>query len=141
MEKETKLTEAVIDTTLLEGNWYKYPNYINTELKIRHCGIFSMNKLPSEKAEENIQNVLGTFIYAVVDWRGFKSKDGKVFECNDDNKKILAELDENMILFVLQKVKEIRENAIVTEKETKNLSTSQTGETQNTEQKPVVRNV
>lgn len=113
------------NTKLFKGIWVSCPDQESIQIKIRPFSIFSSTKNP---ADENfdLKEVWNQFNYCVTAWKGFQDENGDM-ECNEANKKIVFEFDQELALFVLKEASDLREK-VCGAQELKNSETSQPGD-------------
>ena len=119
------------DIESTKGVWTKFPDDEEVSLLLRPFTLFSFTKMPSDDSF-NIKEFWSVFDYCVLDWKGFVNAEDKVLECNTESKRMVFDYDQDIVLFVISETSKLRDS-IVTEKELKNLSTSQPGETKKQE--------
>jgi len=118
--------------TSAKGKWFDFPKDKELKLFIKPFSIFTMNKLPSETTAIDVSDYFPSFNYSLTDWKGFISEDGKEMKCDEENKKIVYDFDQEIVTFVIDESMKAR--ALVYEaQELKNLPKSQGGEILKTE--------
>lgn len=115
------------NTKNIKGKWITHPEDKEVQVRIRPFSLFSFTKIPTEE-NVDMSQFWGIFNYCVLDWKGFVDSNDKPMKCTEENKRIVFDYDQDIILFVVNEASEMRES-VVSEKEVKNLSTSQPGET------------
>lgn len=68
--------------------------------------LFAKHSTPSKKQEELVDDVTNMFCEYVIDWKGIENDDGSKLECNDKNKKEIADQNSDLCDFVLETVTE-----------------------------------
>ncbi len=114
------------NTKPTKGEWIAHPDDKEVQVKIRPFSLFSLTKLPSAD-NVDMSEVWNIFNYSVLDWKGFEGEDGSL-ECNEENKKLVYDFDQDIVVFVTEKAGVLRDK-VVGGKDLKNLSTSQRGDT------------
>jgi len=115
----------------VKGTWVDFPEDKEVKIQIRPFSLFNLTKLPSEDNVDFTQ-FWDIFKFCVLDWKGIQDINGKDLKCDDENKRMIFDFDQELILFVVNESSRLR-SEVIPEKEIKNLSTSQPGETQKKE--------
>ena len=115
----------------IKGKWVDFPDDKEVKLLLRPFSLFSFTKVPSDDSIDP-KEFLPIFSYCVIDWKGFVDSDNNKLKCNDENKKIVFDYDQDIVIFVINEAGKIRDS-VITEKEIKNSETSQPGETKKQE--------
>ena len=110
-----------------KGEWIVFPEDEEVQILVRPFSLFNLTRLPSED-DFNFKQFLEIYDYCVLDWKGIQDDEGKPLKCNDENKKMVFNFDQELVLFVVNESTKLRDK-ILTEKEVKNSETSQPGET------------
>ena len=100
-----------------KGEWLKFLEDEEVELNIRPFSLFSLTKVPSEETVDMTQ-LWNIFNYCLIDWKGIEGETGPM-ECNEENKKIVYDYDQQLVAFVVARASELRDN-VVSKKEIKN---------------------
>ena len=93
----------------VEGRWFKFDGKV--EFKIRPFRLSTITSL------DTMENINVQFTSTVVDWKGIEDEDGKPFKCNEENKKFIYDYYEDIVTFVIEKLKELKQRV---DKEIKN---------------------
>ena len=118
--------------------WFTYPEDDQVRLLIQPFSLFNLKTLPSEK-DFTIQDTWEVFGYVLKDWEGIVGDDDKKLPVEENSKAMLFDFDQPLVTFVIETSAKMRDE-VLSEKEVKNLSTSQPGDTQKKE-KQVARSV
>ncbi len=110
----------------VQGEWINFPDDKEVKFKIRPFTLFNITKLPSED-NFDIGQVWNIFNYSVVGWKGIEDESGPM-ECNEENKKLVYDFDQDLVIFVSEQASSLREK-VISRKEIKNSQTSQPGVT------------
>jgi len=105
----------------LETTWETYED--DVEFQIRPFKLLALAKLPNED-DFQIEQMWNMFNYVLTDWKGVEDESGPM-ECNEENKDIVFNYDQDIVVFCINKASEMREG--VTEKELKNSGNLQSG--------------
>jgi len=122
---------------LIKGEWVKFVDDPDIEFLIRPFSLFSLTKLPNED-NVDMTEFWNIFNYIVLQWKGIKIN-GKEAKCDEENKKIVYDYDQDLVVFAVNAAGEQREKT-VTRQEIVNLKKSPDGE-QPKQEKSVVRTV
>ena len=114
------------NTKLFQGVWVSVPEQESIQIKLRPFSMFSTTKNPTDVNFE-LKEVWNQFNYCVTEWKGFQDEDGDM-ECNEVNKKIVFEYDQDLALFILKEANSLILK-VFGEKEIKNSETSKHGDT------------
>jgi len=117
-----------------KGKWFDFEQDQELKLFIKPFSLFTMNKLPSDPTDTqmNVSDLFPAFNYCVNDWKGFVDENGVELKCNEENKKLIFDFDQEIVTFVIDKAMSIRAE-IYEAQEIKNLQKSQDGEAQKNE--------
>lgn len=110
-----------------KGTWLEFPEDPEVKLLIKPISVFALSILPSEK-EMKPTDGWNMFNYMLLDWKGLVDENDKDIKCNEENKKVIFDYDQELVAFVLEKSSELREDVTGGQKELKNSKTSQPGE-------------
>jgi hypothetical protein len=112
-----------------KGQWFDFPQDTELKLFIKPFSLFTMSKLPSEQENNNMNmgDLFPSFNYCVTDWKGFVDEDGKELKCNEENKKLIFDFDQEIVNFVIDKAMATR-SQVYEAQEVKNLPKSHDGE-------------
>jgi len=114
-----------------KGTWIDFPEDKEVKLLLRPFSLFNLTKIPTNE-NMDFDQFWAIFSYSVLEWKGIQNVDGKDLKCDEENKRMVFDYDQDLILFVVEQSTKLREN-VLSEKEIKNLSTSQPGETKEQE--------
>ncbi len=120
------------NTQHTKGKWITHPDDKDVQVKVRPFSLFSLTKLPSVD-NVDMTEVWNIFNYVVLNWKGFEGEDGPM-ECNEANKKLVYDFDQDIVVFVTEQAGTLRDK-VVGEKDLKNSSTSQRGDTKEQDKK------
>jgi len=109
----------VINKQISKGKWFTYPKDKSIELLIRPLSIYDFNKLPSESLEITPEEFGNFASNLLLDWKGIIDEKGKPLKCDEDNKKLLADHDQELASFIMNMAAELK-NDVITDKEVKN---------------------
>ena len=115
------------NTKTIQGKWITLPEDKEVQILIRPFSLFNLTKIPTEDTVD-FEQFWGIFNYCVLEWKGFVDAEGKPLPCDEKNKRIVFDYDQEVIAFVTDEAGKLRDE-VVPQKEIKNLSTSQPGET------------
>lgn len=101
------------------GTWVSFPKDDTFKLQIRPLNILSMNRPPSDKTTTENQ-IWEWFDYILIGWEGYENEEGQPVECNEDNKKLVFNFDQEVVTFCIESATKLREE-IVSIKEVNNL--------------------
>jgi len=110
-----------------KGSWIPFPDDEEVQLKIRPFSLFNLTKIPTEEGMD-FDQFWTIFNYSVLEWKGIQDSNGEPLKCDEENKKIVFDYDQPVVLFAVEQSTKLRDE-VITEKEVKNLQTSQPGET------------
>ena len=108
-----------VNKSKLQPTWVEYKD-TGAKIQIRPFSVFANNSLPSgQDAAEQISEFWKIYNYVVIAWEGIVDEEDKVFECNDENKKILYDYDVELRSFIIDAALKVRQS-VVSEDELKN---------------------
>lgn len=113
------------------GRWVTLPEDKEVQVKIRPFSLFNLTKIPTEN-DVDFKQYWNIFNYCAVEWKGMQDNEGKDLKCDEENKKMVFDYDLDVVLFVVGEATKLRDK-VISEKEIKNSSTSQPGETKKQE--------
>lgn len=106
--------------TKMKGTWFDYPEDKEVKFLIRPISVFSLKKMPSEEnAGVTPQDYWNMLNHSLMDWKGINDN-GKPIECNIENKKAVLDIEQNYGNFIIITATKLRNESIISEKETKN---------------------
>jgi hypothetical protein len=105
------------NTKPTKGEWIALPEDEEVQIKIRPFSLFSLTKVPSAD-DVDMSEIWNIFNYCIIDWKGIEGEDGPL-ECNEDNKRLVYDYDQDLVVFVTNHAGSLREK-VVTGKELKN---------------------
>jgi len=114
------------NTHTTKGEWITLPSDEEVKFKLRPFSIFSLTKKPSED-NVDMSEMWNVFNYCVIDWKGLEGEDGSM-DCNEDNKRIVYDYDQELVVFITNESTRLREK-VIGGKGLKNSLTSQPGDT------------
>ena len=109
----------IIHKKLAEGTWVQYDADKSVELKIRPLSIYDFDRLPSEEHEITVKEFSAFMTKLLVDWKGILDEKKKPLKCDDENKKLLSDHDQDLSVFVINKATELKAK-VITDEEVKN---------------------
>ena len=109
----------IVNIEASKGTWVEYPTDPSVEIKIKPLSIYDFDKLPSEDVDITVKEFAGFLVKLVVDWKGICDEKKKPLECNEENKKIISDHDQELAAFIINKASELKAS-IVTDDEVKN---------------------
>jgi len=110
------------NTNKIKDSWVDYTED-DLKFQVRPFKLLSLTNLPNDDGI-HMEQLWNIFNYIVTDWKGIENESGPM-ECNEENKKIVFEYDQELVSFCVGKAAEMREG--VTGKELKNSGNSQIG--------------
>ena len=102
------------------GTWVPYKKYKGIKFLIKPVSLFSMNTIPSDEKKFNVEGFWDMFNASLINWEGVVDDDNKVLVCDEANKKLLFDFDQEIAGFVSTECMKLREKVVVTENEAKN---------------------
>ncbi len=117
----------------IKGVWVPLPDDKEVSVNIKPTSVFVLKKLPSDDAKITIEDGWNMFNAMLIDWKGIVAEDDKPIKCNEENKRMIFEYDQDLVSFVMEECNKLRESVIGEKKQIKNLSSSQPGEDQKKE--------
>ena len=116
---------------IAKGKWTTFPEDDEVQVLIRPFSLFNLTKIPTE-VDVDFTQFMDIYNYCLLDWKGIQDNQGNDLKCNDDNKKLVFDFDQELVLFVVNECSKLRQD-VLSGKAIKNLSTSQPGETKQQE--------
>jgi len=98
------------NTKPTKGQWIKFPEDEEVEIKIRPFSLFSLTKVPSADTVD-MSEVWNIFNYCIVDWKGIEGEEGPM-ECNEDNKRFVYDYDQDLVVFVTDHAAKLRDTVV-----------------------------
>ena len=111
----------------IKGVWIDVPGDEEVKLQIKPMSVFTLKKLPTT-SEITIEDGWNMFNMMLIGWKGFVDEDDKPLECNEENKKMVYEYDQDLVTFAIEECNKLREQVVGEKSEIKNSSPSQDGE-------------
>ena len=104
--------------------WIEFPEDKEIQFKIKPFTVLYLSKIPNQDA---ITPELAWEIFdnSLLDWKGIQTEDGKDLKCDSISKRLLAEQDLEILLFVVDRAMIYNKKD---EKQLKNLQKSADGE-------------
>lgn len=115
-----------LNKSIASGQWITHPDDKSLQFEVRPLNLFNMNNIPTV---DNIapEQVWDWFNYICMNWKGYVDENDKPLVCDEDNKKLVFNFDQEIVGFVIEESNKLRES-IVEGKEAKNLLKSVVGE-------------
>ena len=108
----------IINKSLIKKEeWFDLDDSQEVSFKIRPFPA-SHNVLRSIGDSDNVDIWWKMFNYSLVEWKGVYDKNEVKMECNDENKKVLFDYSQDVMMFVCNKCSSKNEDIITLEKKT-----------------------
>ena len=108
------------DLKKTKGVWFEFPADKTMKFLIRPLSIFALKRLPKDENDEFSPQEYWTVLNnSLIDWKGIL-EGGQPVKFNEENKKTILDLDQDISAFIVKKATELREQAVVPDKEAKN---------------------
>lgn len=101
-----------INKKTLKGKWVELEEDKSVSFFIRPASIFSMTKKPSDIQDIDAVNYWEMFNYCVQDWKGIVDDDGESLKCDEENKKLYFDFDQNTIIILISECLSMRPDVI-----------------------------
>lgn len=85
-----------------KGEWISFPEDNELKFQIRPLSISNMNNIPSSVEELPPSEYFAWFNYMCTGWSGYTDENGKELECNDENKRLVFDHDQEIAGFVIK---------------------------------------
>ena len=87
---------------LKKDRWIIFPEDKDIQFQIRPFSILHLKKYPSED-QVSFEALWEVFNGAVIAWKGIEDENGKELPCNEENKRKVAEENDDLLVFVTDK--------------------------------------
>lgn len=109
-----------INKKATKGQWIVDKDDKDIQYLIKPFSIFNINKMPSEDLSQvNPSEYYIIFNHALQDWKGIVDDNDKPLACNEENKKLIYDYDQDLVSFVLEVAIKMR-NEVLNKEAVKN---------------------
>jgi len=104
-----------------QGKWVDHPKHKEVKFKIRPMSIYAMKRLPSDAEDVVIsaETLFDMLTYILIDWKGVGDEAGKVIKCDEANKRLFLDLDQETASFLINEASDMK-NELIKAEEVKN---------------------
>jgi len=95
-----------------QGNWVTHPDDPSLKFKIRPLSLINLNQPPTTEAGIKTNDLWEWFNYICMEWEGFIDEDNKKLECNDKNKELVFNFDQEIVGYIIDQSNIIRDSII-----------------------------
>jgi hypothetical protein len=116
------------ETKVKKDEWYEpFEEEKDVKVKVKPFSILHLTRLPSGEGDFGPEQMFNVFKKCTVDWKGIVDDKGKPLPCTDENKTRVFDQDFELASLVVSHAISLK-TQVLSEKESKNLSTSQSGQ-------------
>ena len=106
-----------INKSKIKDNWYIFDKDDTVEFKIRPFPLTNM--LIGYVNKVDLMNLMWQkFNYCILDWKGIQDDKDKDLKCNEENKKFVFDWDEEIVIYIGNKLTQLQEIINPIEKKT-----------------------
>jgi hypothetical protein len=107
-------------TILAEERWVTNPDDKEIRVKLRRFPVSQGMYIPGVSSESMWSFAFKKFDYCILEWEGINNEEGNLLECNSENKKLIYDYIEDLMMWISVEIKKLKEddNTLVNEKKT-----------------------
>lgn len=106
-----------INKSVLKNTWFKFDKDESVEIQIRPFPVTTL-LIGIVNKDDYQKTMWERYNYCVVDWKGILNEKGEPLECSEENKKFVFDWDEELLIFIGNKITKLSETIKPIEKKT-----------------------